>query len=129
MVSSYTLDTKTLGNITGERHKSNRDWNIQTMPMGGTNEVMAWDFGGSRRDIEIEGTYVDTLANIQTFIGYLQYWKDGKNYSGTAATHLDFASVLTNETINVVVTDIDWEWSAGQVNKINYRIKMVEMSG
>ena len=132
---AYTLDTNIdLGNVKRERQRKEADIDVWRMPLSDSNLALAFDFNGMLRRITVEGVYQDTSkANLMdNFIVPIETLLDGNQTAVVYHSDLVDESTSGNYTdgnINVYLENFEWDYVAGEVLKIVYRITLVEASG
>lgn len=93
------------------------------MPLPGTDSNLAvlLDLFGVSRNILVTGIKTGSLATQNTFITAMEALTAGSQVGVTfVSSHTSFA----NKT--VFVKSFNWEFVKGNLNKINYRLDLVE---
>lgn len=92
------------------------------VPLADSTSTDTFDFGGVIRTITIDGVYVGTQAEINTFMESIE---DIAN--GNQATTIAFVSDVRG-TFNVKIDNVDSTYSAGRSRQIAYTIRLIESS-
>lgn len=129
--SSRTL---TLYNTQSESFAKNS--NLTKMPLPGTNsdQTIEFDLFGCNREITVRGTFIETTAPLDvldftTDLNNLIFGSQGNTgASGTPQVGYIYTPVSHAFTIRVFIDSIDFSYDAGAPTKLEYTIKMTEVS-
>ncbi len=118
-----TIEGVDLGNVQKEKIRKSAGVTQIALPDSDSSDAILIPTTGPTTKISISGTYTGTKSELQTFAGYLNSWitKGGK----ISESNLTFVSDF-NGNFNIRVVDGDWDWDAGNPNRINWNLSLVE---
>lgn len=125
---AYALSGVDLGNITKESHKVTSSLDVFNFPASGTKDAEAFDFGDTRRTINLQGSYSTT--SVALLMTWIQSMNDLQNGSQDTVTfHSDLWQTSTSHTNGnflVKVEDFSFDYEGGSPLVIKYTLSLVE---
>lgn len=124
---TYTLNGTDLGTVERERGRKDPDLQKMRMPLSDSSSALVFDFSGTLRFINLEGTYyAASKTALYNFINTLETLVSGNQSAITY--HSDLGSTASGTNYSVYIDDWSWEYIGGAPNAIRYRITLVEGS-
>ena len=119
-----TIDGINLGNVQTENLRKSAGVTQIALPDSDSSDAILIPTTGPTTKISISGVYTGTLSELRTFADYLDDWitKGGK----ISEDNLTFIGDLNSGPFSIRVIDGNWKWDAGNPNKIDYSLELVE---
>lgn len=101
--------------------------NITPIPLRGSSGTIGITYVGCIKEIRIEGTFIDNMANISRKITALENLMDGKQKATDNKMGYWFKSGLKNEIIRVAILDFRWNLIYGTDQMITYSMTLKQI--
>jgi hypothetical protein len=110
-----------LGSVTSERQSKVAQLFQQPLPTQNSDKAILLDIFGLRRNITLNGEFVGTLVEQNTFIQAIETIQNGTQEGAT------FVSSHTSTPNKVVFIDsFEWDVQKGTPTKIGYMLTLIE---
>ena len=109
-----------LGDVQSERHSKSAQLFQMPLPGSNSSDALLLDIMGVMRTISTESVLKDTVANIKTFITTME-----NTIAGTQ-TGIVFTSSIRTGTLNVLIDNFEWNYSAGEPTILRFTLNMIE---
>lgn len=117
---TYTLNSINLGKVQSEKINKTSGLEIIEGIFEDSSENLISDFSAPKREITVTGIYTELDGTLATFISNINSIIDG-----TQDDSVVYNSDLSG-AINVFVMSWDYNYTAGNVEFIDYSIKLIE---
>lgn len=127
---AYTLNGNSLGNITSEDSNIRSDLDAFNFPSSGVSEAEVFDYGDTKREIKISGTYsASTKALLSTWIKTIDALQTGDQ--DTIIFHSDLLEAdglapYADGNVLVKVRSFHWTYIEGKVLYVKFDISLLE---
>jgi len=125
-IGSVNLLAPPAGKITIESERSNKDSNLfkQPIPTSDSGDTIVIDIFGAQKNVTLKCEYIGTsVANISTYIGYLDAILDGEQSVST------YTSDAAGTSIYVYFENFEWEYEAGSPLTIKITLSLIHANG
>lgn len=114
-----------------KRTTDSQTWEI-LIPTSGPETVVVLDLMGTKRIITISGITTGEVTKLDAFTNALESFMNSQQFSiiqsvSPAGTGLRFnADRPASTAINVIMKSFEWEYIAGNVNKIEWTMSLMQ---
>jgi len=115
-----TLGGVSLGDIQTEAQTKDSGLFNMPLPASDSTSTLLLDLFGTTRTITLDGKFVGTTTEINTFISAIEGIQNGSQ-SGSA-----YIGDLVTTSKNVFIQSFNWNYTAGDTNKISYNLTLIE---
>jgi len=117
----------TIGQVISEDSSMDAGLFDQPMPASASSDALLLDIFGAHREFTIKGKFTKsdidgTQTTIAVFIGHLDALISGSQVP------IVYTSVKTGGPFNVLVKQVSWSASPGDVNEVDYTLVLGECS-